>query len=486
MFGLPDGVLACLFDMDGVVTQTATLHAAAWKEMFDEFLRQRAQATGTEFVPFDPHREYDAYVDGKPRLDGTRSFLESRGIHLPEGTPDDPPGTPTVYGLGNRKNDLVLAKIAAGGVQVYEGSITYIKAVRAGGIATAVVSASANTKQVLKSAGIEDLFDVRIDGVVAKQRGLRGKPAPDTFLAAAEALGVPAAHAVVFEDAQAGVAAGHAGHFALVVGVDRVGQAAELEKHGANIVVKDLSELLGHDGDTDDHPRRVRDRALAAGRADLNLDLLAQSESVFALSNGHIGLRGNLDEGDPHGLPGTYLNSFYEVRPLPYAEAGYGFPDSGQTVINVTNGKLIRLLVDDEPFDIRYGTLHSHERVLDLRAGTLTRTVDWSSPAGARVRVTSVRMVSLTQRAIAAISYTVEPVDQKLRVVLQSELVANEEMPSRGNDPRLAAILEAPLVSEEHQTYDGTRPGSCWSIARAPAGCGWPPGCHTKSPARRR
>jgi alpha,alpha-trehalose phosphorylase len=191
---------------------------------------------------------------------------------------------------------------------------------------------------------------------------------------------------------------------------------------------------------------------------ELNLDLLAQSESIFALSNGHIGLRGNLDEGDPHGLPGTYLNSMYEVRPLPYAEAGYGFPDSGQTVINVTNGKVIRLLVDDEPFDIRYGTLHAHERVLDLRAGTLTRTVDWSSPAGARIKVTSVRMVSLTQRAIAAVSYTVEPVDQKLRVVLQSELVTNEEMPKRGNDPRLAAILEAPLVSEEHQTYDGTPP----------------------------
>jgi alpha,alpha-trehalose phosphorylase len=189
-----------------------------------------------------------------------------------------------------------------------------------------------------------------------------------------------------------------------------------------------------------------------------DLGLLAQSESVFALSNGHIGLRGNLDEGDPHGLPGTYLNSMYEVRPLPYAEAGYGFPDAGQTVINVTNGKVIRLLVDDEPFDIRYGTLHSHERVLDLRAGTLTRQVDWSSPAGARIRVTSVRMVSLTQRAIAAISYTVEPVDQKLRLVLQSELVTNEEMPKRGNDPRLAAILESPLVSEEHQTYDGTPP----------------------------
>ncbi len=244
MLGLPDGGQACLFDMDGVVTQTATVHAAAWKQMFDEFLRQRAQSTGTQFVPFDPGHEYDAYVDGKPRLDGTRSFLASRGIDLPEGTPDDPPGTPTLCGLSNRKNDLVLAKIAAGGVQVYEGSIAYINAVRAAGVRTAIVSASANTVQVLHAAGIEDLFDTRIDGVIAAERGLRGKPAPDTFLAAAQALDVPAAHAVVFEDAQAGVAAGHAGHFALVVGVDRVGQAAELKAHGADIVVKDLSELL--------------------------------------------------------------------------------------------------------------------------------------------------------------------------------------------------------------------------------------------------
>ncbi len=192
----------------------------------------------------------------------------------------------------------------------------------------------------------------------------------------------------------------------------------------------------------------------------LDLDVLAQSESIFALSNGHIGLRGNLDEGEPHGLPGTYLNSVYEVRPLPYAEAGYGFPEDGQTVINVTNGKIIRLLVDDEPFDIRYGTLHSHERVLDMRAGTLTRQVDWSSPAGARIKLTSVRMVSLTQRAIAAISYTVEPVDQSLRLVLQSEVVANEELPEGGKDPRVAAILQSPLVSEEYQTFDGAPSGA--------------------------
>jgi alpha,alpha-trehalose phosphorylase len=192
----------------------------------------------------------------------------------------------------------------------------------------------------------------------------------------------------------------------------------------------------------------------------LDLDVIAQSESVFALSNGHIGLRGNLDEGDPHGLPGTYLNSLYELRPLPYAEAGFGYPESGQTIINVTNGKLIRLLVDDEPFDVRYGTLHSHVRRLDLRAGTLTREVVWSSPSGAGVKVTSVRLVSLTQRAIVAIRYTVEPVDGPLRVVVQSELVANEAQPDLGKDPRVAAVLESPLVSEEHQSINDDQLGA--------------------------
>ncbi|MEV4835360.1 glycosyl hydrolase family 65 protein [Nonomuraea sp. NPDC049486] len=190
-------------------------------------------------------------------------------------------------------------------------------------------------------------------------------------------------------------------------------------------------------------PWSVRERRL-------DLDVLAQSESVFALSNGHIGLRGNLDEGEPHGEPGTYLNGLYELRPLPYAEAGYGYPESGQTVVNVTNGKVIRLLVNDEPFDVRYGTVHEHERVLDLRAGTLTRTVLWSSPTGTRVRVTSTRLVSFTHRAVAAIRYEVEAVDEPLRVVVQSELVANETQETTDDDPRAAARLRSPLVLEEN------------------------------------
>jgi beta-phosphoglucomutase family hydrolase len=247
MFGLPDGVTACLFDMDGVVTKTALVHSAAWKEMFDDFLRQHAKDTGTEFVPFDSH-DYDTYVDGKPRLDGTRSFLESRDIKLPEGSPDDPAGKATINGLSNKKNELVLAVLARDGVQVYDDTITYIHTVRAGGLATAIVSSSANTQQVLDSAGIADLFDVRVDGQIAKERGLKGKPAPDTFLAAAEELHVPASQAVVFEDAVAGVEAGHAGHFAFVVGVDRVGHAAELRQHGADVAVQDVASLLTEGG----------------------------------------------------------------------------------------------------------------------------------------------------------------------------------------------------------------------------------------------
>ena len=183
--------------------------------------------------------------------------------------------------------------------------------------------------------------------------------------------------------------------------------------------------------------------------ASLNLDVLAQSESVFALANGHIGLRANLDEGEPYGLPGTYLNSFYELRPLPYAEAGFGYPESGQTIVNVTNGKIIRLLVDDEPFDVRYGQLLVHERVLDLQAGLLRRRVEWVSPAGTPVRIRSTRLVSFAQRTVAAILYEVEPVDSPLRVVVQSELVANEPAPPQSADPRAAAALESPLRSEE-------------------------------------
>ncbi len=244
MLGLPDEVRGCLFDMDGVLTRTARIHAAAWKEMFDEYLRDRAVATGTPFAPFDETGDYERYVDGRKRLDGTRGFLRARGIDLPEGKPDDPPGMPTVNGLSNRKNELVQAILDRQGVEVFEGSVRYLRAVRDAGLRRAVVSSSANTARVLAAAGLAEMFDARIDGEVARERGLAGKPAPDMFLAAAETLGLAPAEAAVFEDALAGVAAGRAGGFAVVVGVDRGHQAEALRDNGADVVVTDLSELL--------------------------------------------------------------------------------------------------------------------------------------------------------------------------------------------------------------------------------------------------
>jgi beta-phosphoglucomutase family hydrolase len=244
VLGLPDGVLGCLFDLDGVLTKTAKVHAAAWKEMFDGYLRERARRTGGPFEPFDLVKDYDEYVDGKPRADGTRSFLASRGIALPDGSPDDPAGAQTVYGLGNRKNTIVLRRIHTDGVEAYEGSVRYVRAARDAGLRRGVVSSSANCRDVLAAAGIEDLFEIRIDGVLAQQRHLRGKPAPDTFLAGAQALGLDPPAAAIFEDALAGVAAGQAGGFGHVVGVNRAGQAAALKAHGADVVVADLAELL--------------------------------------------------------------------------------------------------------------------------------------------------------------------------------------------------------------------------------------------------
>jgi beta-phosphoglucomutase family hydrolase len=242
--GLPAAIVAGLFDLDGVLTDTAKLHAAAWKEMFDLFLAERSTRTGEPLVPFDLVADYDRYVDGRPRIEGVRTFLASRGITLPEGSPDDPPGSETIHGLGNLKNQMVLDLMKERGVEAYPGSVRYLEEARRVGLRRAVVSSSANCAEVLAAAGIEDLLEARVDGLVAEREHLRGKPYPDTFLAGARALGVEPAQAAVFEDALAGVAAGRAGSFGWVVGVDRVGQAEELLAHGADVVVSDLAELL--------------------------------------------------------------------------------------------------------------------------------------------------------------------------------------------------------------------------------------------------
>jgi beta-phosphoglucomutase family hydrolase len=238
VLGLPDAIRVCLFDLDGVLTKTATVHFAAWKRTFDEFL-QRHEPGSEPFSQLD----YNRYVDGKHRADGVRGFLASRGITLPEGSAGDPPDAATVQAIATRKNELVLRELDENGVEVYPGSVDYLRAVKEAGLATAVVTASANGAQVIKAGGFADLIDQRVDGVVAARDHLRGKPEPDTFLAGARVLGVEPAQAVVFEDAISGVAAGRAGNFGYVVGVDRVGQADALRDAGADVVVQDLSEL---------------------------------------------------------------------------------------------------------------------------------------------------------------------------------------------------------------------------------------------------
>jgi beta-phosphoglucomutase family hydrolase len=238
VLGLPDDVTACLFDLDGVLTDTASVHDKAWKQVFDGLLAERG------LPAFDPVEDYARYVDGKRREDGVRDFLASRGITLPEGGADDPPGTGTVSAVGNAKNALLLKTIEQDGVEVYEGSRRYLQAARDAGLRRAVVSSSANTASVLQVTGLDALVELRVDGVVAADRGLKGKPAPDTFLAAAQELGLEPRQCAVFEDAEAGVQAGRDGGFGHVVGVDRTGHADALREHGATVVVRDLAELL--------------------------------------------------------------------------------------------------------------------------------------------------------------------------------------------------------------------------------------------------
>ena len=244
MLGLPDTVRACLFDLDGVLTDTASAHKKAWKTMFDSYLRERAQRTGESFVEFDMVADYLTYVDGKKREDGVRSFLSARGISLPEGDPDDNPSTETVYGLGNRKNELFHKTLREDGVLVFDGSRRYLEAVASARLGVAVVSSSANTREVLEITGLDKFVQQRVDGVTMREEHLPGKPAPDSFLRAGELLGVQPAEAAVFEDALAGVEAGKRGNFGCVVGVDRVGQAEALRRNGASVVVTDLAELL--------------------------------------------------------------------------------------------------------------------------------------------------------------------------------------------------------------------------------------------------
>jgi beta-phosphoglucomutase family hydrolase len=350
--GLPPAVRACLFDLDGVLTPTADVHAAAWKELFDSFLRGWSDRRDRTFVAFDEVADYQTFVDGKPRADGIRSFLASRGIGLPDGGPDDPSGTSTVQGLGRTKNEIFLRRIRAGGVEPYAGSVRYVEAVRAAGIRTAVVSSSANCGEVLAAAGIPGLFDARIDGVTARTDRLAGKPAPDTYLAAARALGVTPTEAAVFEDALSGVEAGRSGGFAFVVGVDRAGQADALRRHGADLVVTDLVDLLALPAGIGEGLPFDRTWCLVVAEDPGDGAAARAVESRYCLADGTVGTRGVLEERQDPDAPVVMAAGLYGPAEV-----------VGEDMLPLPSWCTLPVA----------GDLPPGRRVLDLRDGVLTR-----------------------------------------------------------------------------------------------------------------
>jgi alpha,alpha-trehalose phosphorylase len=468
---------AVLFDLDGVLTTTRTVHAAAWKRTFDEFLAEWDARHGTSIPRFDERADYAAYVDGKPREEGVRDFLAARGIALPEGTPDSPSEEESIWGIGNRKQDRVEDELRRTGVEVFPGSVAWVRELREAGLKTAVVSSSRNCRAVLDYAGIANLFDARVDGDTVLELALPGKPAPDAFLEGARRVGSVPSRTVVVEDAIAGVQAGSAGGFGLVIGVDRDGHADELAAHGAGLVVSDLGELLA-DSFEDVHrfgPRshRLLDaaRRILAGTGSYpadpwrlversyNPEFVGQTETLFALSNGYVGIRGSFEEGEPSSQPGTLLNGFHETWPIRYPETAHGFATTGQTILPVPDGTSIRLLVDDDPVSCVNTEVQEFERSLDMEHGHLDRVVVYQLADGRRIRVRSRRFVSLTQRHLAGIRYEVTALDAPARVVVSSELVtpATAESEDPPVDPRRTRHLARETLLPEAEDEGGLR-----------------------------
>jgi alpha,alpha-trehalose phosphorylase len=443
---------AVLFDLDGVLTTTRRLHVAAWQRVLDGFLTEWDEQQGVVTPRFAADTDYVQAIDGVPRQDGVRAFLRSRGIDVPEGKPSDPPDRWSVWGIGNRKQAMFESELDERGVDAFPGSVAWLRGLRTAGVSTAVVSSSRNAAAVLRRAGIDDLFDACVEGGTAAELGLRGKPAPDTFLEAARRLGVDPTEAVVVEDAVAGVAAGRAGGFGLVIGVDRTGRPDELRAHGADLVVTDLAELVSH-GDRGAGPRGHRVamstlRLLVASEeypADpyrlversFSPEYLPQTEALFTVANGYLGIRGVLEEGVPAARPATLLNGFHETWPITYGEDAYGYAQQGQTIVNVPDGVIVKIEVDDDRLDCTSTEIVHFERALDLRRGTLDRTVVWRLADGRRLRVRSRRFASLARRHLAGLRFEVTALDAPIALALASELTEPvHPIPDGPQDPR--------------------------------------------------
>ena len=484
---------AVLFDLDGVLTTTAMLHESAWRSTFDAFLDDwdAAHATHTHRFGAD---DYTAHVDGKPRQDGVRDFLAARGITLPLGAPEDPASTATVWGLSNLKQERVLAELSAGLAEAFPGSIAWVRELRAAGLRTGVVSSSQNAAAIMAQVGITNLFDVRIDGQTALDEGILGKPAPDMFLAAAARLGVPPARCVVIEDALAGVASARAGRVGLIIGGDRAGHREELLAAGADVVVDDLSALLAdvtagvHRAGPRAHRLQAAARRILAASTEDLIDPwrlverdpspadAGRTESLFAVSNGYLGIRGAHEEGAPAYRPATLLNGFHETWPIVYPEAAFGLAENGQTIVPVPDGTGIQLLVDEEAVGLASTEVVAYERALDMATGTLTRSITYQLPRGGRVRIDSERFASLAHRHLACLRYRVTVLEEPgpsgpIDLVLSSELV--RDAPSIGDtgvDPRRTRSLGEDVLRHEGDRVAGVHVVRTYGTARSALG----------------
>jgi len=459
---------AVLFDLDGVLTPTAEVHRRAWRALFSGFLEERGAA------PYE-ERDYFVHLDGRQRYDGVERLLASRGISLPRGTPDDPPGHGSVCALGNLKNLAFQRELEERGVEAFAGALALVEALRDAGVAVAVVSGSRNARAVLAAAGIAERFEVVVDGTDAEREGLASKPAPDAFLRAAALLGVEPARAVVVEDAISGVEAGRAGGFGLVIGVAAEGNADALDAAGADLTVPDLGGLAERvtAAGMDRERFPVDEWRLVETRAPRGVDGLA--ETLFALGNGYLGLRGNPEEAVAAYEHGTFVNGFHETWKIEYPEGAYGFADTGQTILNVPDAKSVRLWVDGERLDLDSATLLEYERSLDMREGALRRTLVWRTSGGNRVKVESLRLVSFVRRHLALIAYAVTPLDAPASVRLEAFLVnrqdAGGEFAARhtasGFDPRRTDELSEPALVPELEEVGEGRVGLAFRTRRS-------------------
>jgi alpha,alpha-trehalose phosphorylase len=442
---------AVLFDLDGVITATASIHAAAWKAAFDEFL----EARGGDHEPFDIETDYRAHVDGRPRYEGVAAFLESRGIDLPRGLPSDRPGHDTICALGNLKNDAFERVLAERGADVYEGSIALLDHLDVIGMPYAVVSASKNAVPILESVGHLPRFRAVVDGLVAAELGLLGKPEPDPFLEGARRVGVEPDRAVVVEDAVSGVQAGQAGGFGLVIGVDRHDDPDSLLEAGADVVVDDLAALVPTGWpsfDLGDDPWVLVRKGLPGS--------VGMDETLFALANGNLGVRGSFSQGAPVHEPGALLNGFHETWPIRYPEHAYGFPTVGQTIVYLPDATGLALHWNGELLDLADAAV---TRSLDLRSGVSTTQAVWNEVTAVWRRVVPIREGNVFAMDLTVTAALPGDVEVRHAIVNVQDL---EHTETDEDDPRRARGFGRRVLIPETQLTDGPVAGLGYRTAR--------------------